>query len=102
MEFTLVQEGLTPLTEVEMVHLVDVVDNFFAECVGIRPMRFDHLAEDVITHAHRSGWASICSRIPTTLEIMAACCTLESRGSVQTEFQGGLLCFVETRATNRA
>jgi len=41
MEFTLVQEGLTPLTEVEMMHLVDVVDNFFAECVGIRPMRFD-------------------------------------------------------------
>jgi hypothetical protein len=96
MEFTIVQEGRTPLTATEMARLVDVVDNFFAGAVGIvEPCRFDHLIDEIVTHSGRPGWKSICSRSPTALEIMAACCTLERRGIIMTKFVGGVLHFVE-------
>jgi len=85
---TLVQDGFKPLTEVEMQHLVDVVDGFLSEGDQVR---FEALAEDVITHALRPGWMSICSRIPTRLEIMAACCTLETKGSLRFDIIGGLM-----------
>jgi hypothetical protein len=85
---TLVQDGITPLTEVEMQRLVDVVDGFLS--VGDQ-VRFEALTEDVITHALRPGWLSICSRVPTRLEIMAACCTLESQGHLRFDFIEGLM-----------
>ena len=85
---TLVQDGFKPLTEVEMQRLVDVVDGFLS--VGDQ-VRFEALTEDVITHALRPGWLSICSRVPTRLEIMAACCTLESQGHLRFDFIEGLM-----------
>ena len=86
--YTLVQEGFKPLTEVEMQRVVDTVDGFLG--VGDQ-VRFEALADDVITHALRPGWLSICSRVPTRLEIMAACCTLESQGHIRFDFIEGLM-----------
>ena len=86
--YTLVQEGFKPLAEVEMQRVVDVVDGH----LGVEgQVRFEALADDVITHALRPGWLSICSRVPTRLEIMAACCALEAKGSLRFEFIGGLM-----------
>jgi hypothetical protein len=86
--YTLVQEGFKPLAEVEMQRVVDVVDGL----LGVeRQVRFEALADDVITHALRPGWLSICSRVPTRLEIMAACCTLESQGHLRFDFIEGLM-----------
>jgi hypothetical protein len=90
MEFTLVQEGLTPLTEELMWDLVTSLDVFFAECSGEGAIRFDEIVEalqDVFV-----SWAEY-PRIPTHLEIMAACCSLERRGVIETRFIGGILHF---------
>lgn len=86
--YTLVQEGFKPLAEVEMQRVVDVVDGL----LGVEgQVRFEALADDVITHALRPGWLSICSRVPTRLEIMAACCALEAKGSLRFDFIEGLM-----------
>jgi len=86
--YALVQEGFKPLAEAEMQRVVDVVDGL----LGVEgQVRFEALADDVITHALRPGWLSICSRVPTRLEIMAACCALEAKGSLRFEFIGGLM-----------
>jgi len=85
---TLVQDGITPLTEIEMQRLTDGVEGFLSVEGQVR---FEALAIDVITHAHRPGWLSICSRVPTRLEIMAACCTLESQGRLRFDFIEGLM-----------
>ena len=85
---TLVQDGFTPLTEVEMQRLADGVEGFLSVEGQVR---FEALADDVITHAHRPSWLSICSRVPTRLEIMAACCTLESQGHIRFDFIEGLM-----------
>ena len=86
--YTLVQDGITPLTEVEMQRLADGVEGFLSVEGQVR---FDALTDDVITHAHRPGWLSICSRVPTQLEIMAACCTLEGQGRLRFDFIEGLM-----------
>jgi len=86
--YTLVQEGFKPLAEVEMQRVVDAVDGFLS---AEDQVRFEALADDVITHALRPGWLSICSRVPTRLEIMAACCTLESQGHIRFDFIEGLM-----------
>jgi len=86
--YTLVQEGFKPLAEAEMQRVVDVVDGL----LGVEgQVRFEALADDVITHALRPGWLSICSRVPTRLEIMAACCALEAKGSLRFDFIEGLM-----------
>ncbi len=86
--YTLVQEGFKPLAEAEMQRVVDAVDGFLGAGDQVR---FEALADDVITHALRPGWLSICSRVPTRLEIMAACCALEAKGSLRFDFIGGLM-----------
>ena len=98
MEFTLVQEGLNPLSAALMDDLARSIEAFFFEGTSDVSSFSDIVSEIQDPGARWSDYP----RVPTQLEIMAACCALESRGSVQTEFQGGLLCFVETRATNRA
>ena len=85
---TLVQDGFKPLTEAGMQAVVDAVEGLLG--VGDQ-VRFEALAEDVITHALRPGWLSICSRVPTRLEIMAACCTLEGQGRLRFDFIEGLM-----------
>ena len=85
---TLVQDGFTPLTEVEMQRLADGVEGFLSVEGQVR---FEALADDVITHALRPGWLSICSRVPTRLEIMSACCLLEGQGRLRFDFIEGLM-----------
>ena len=95
MEFTLVQEGITPLTETQMDAVVRWVDVFLMfGSHGEGPIRFDRLVEIM----RESG--SWTGRQPTQLELMAACCTLETRGNVSFDFIEGLLHV--SRATNRA
>jgi hypothetical protein len=71
-----------------MQRLADGVEGFLSVEGQVR---FEALADDVITHALRPGWLSICSRVPTRLEIMAACCALEAKGSLRFDFIEGLM-----------
>lgn len=93
MEFTIIQDGVTPLAATEMMGLVRTLDVFFQEGVGEAPIRFDHLVESL--RDEDIDWSDL-HRPPTALEIMAACCSLERKGIIQTEFIGGLLHFVES------
>lgn len=86
--YTLVQDGFKPLTEAGMQSVVDVVDGFLGAGDQVR---FESLSDDVITHALRPGWLAVCSRVPTRLEIMAACCTLETQGRLRFDIIGGLM-----------
>lgn len=97
MEFTLVQEGLTPLSADLMDDLARSIETFFFE--GTSDVS---LFSDIVSEIQEPGarWSDY-PRAPTQLEVMAACCTLERRGVIQTEFIGGKLNFVATtRATN--
>ena len=98
MEFTLVQEGLNPLSAALMDDLARSIEAFFFEGTSDVSSFSDIVSEIQDPGARWSDYP----RVPTQLEIMAACCTLERRGVIQTEFQDGRLCFAETRATNRA
>ena len=97
MEFTIVQEGYMLLTAEQMECLVTTLDVFFQEGPGESAIRFDELVEALMDGGF--DWSDL-PRLPTALEIMAACCTLERRGLIQTEFIGGIMHFAETRATS--
>lgn len=91
--FTLVQDGITPLTETQMDAVVRAVDVFLMfGSHGEGPIRFDRLVE-IMREAADAG-----RRQPTQLELMAACCTLETRGNLRFDFIEGLLHVA--RATN--
>ena len=84
---TLVQDGITPLTETQMDAVVRSVDVFLMfGARGEGPIRFDRLAE-ILREAVELG----AGRQPTQLEIMAACCTLETRGNLRFDFIDGLM-----------
>ena len=84
--FTLVQEGLTPLAMGHMWNLEATVDAFLAEAPG--PVRFDHMVKELLSED--ADWSDLPRR-PTTLEIMAACCALERRRSLQFHVINGLM-----------
>ena len=84
--FTLVQDGLAPLAMGHMWSLEATVEAVLAETP--EAVRFDHLAEDLL--ADDADWSDLPRR-PTHLEIMAACCALERRRSLQFEFIEGLM-----------
>ena len=84
---TLVQDGITPLTATQMDAVVRSVDVFLMfGSRGEGPIRFDRLAE-IMREAVELG----AGRQPTQLEIMAACCTLETRGNLHFDFIDGLM-----------
>ena len=97
MEFTLVQEGLTPLSADLMEDLAGNIEFFFFEDWSEVLMEFSDIVEEMLDPT--LDWSEY-PRMPTALEIMAACCALENRGSIQTVFVGGRLNFASTRATN--
>jgi hypothetical protein len=66
-----------------VVRWVDVFLMFGSHGEG--PIRFDRLVEIM----RESG--SWTGRQPTQLEIMAACCTLETRGKLRFDFIDGLM-----------
>lgn len=98
MEFTLVQEGLTPLSADLMEDLARCIEHFFFEDWSEVVMEFSDIVEEM--QDPTLDWTEY-PRIPTALEIMAACCSLEKRGVIETLFIGGKLNFcAATRATN--
>jgi len=87
---TLIQDGITPLTDDQMAAVVRTVDVFLMFGVrGEGPIRFDRLVE--IMRAEDDHWSAAVGRQPTQLELMAACCTLETRGSLRFDFIKGLM-----------
>ena len=85
--YTLVQDGITPLTAEQMAAVVRSVDVFLM--FGVRGggyLRFDRLVEIM-----READGAAVGRQPTGLEIMAACCTLESQGRLRFDFIDGLM-----------
>ena len=91
MEFTLVQEGLTPLSADLMEDLARNIEFFFSEAWSEVAMEFSDIVEEM--QDPTLDWTEY-TRMPTTLEIMAACCMLEKRGVIETLFIGGKLNFV--------
>lgn len=91
MEFTLVQEGLTPLSADHMEDLAGNIEFFFFEDWSEVAMEFSDIVEEI--QDPTLDWSEY-PRMPTALEIMAACCSLENRGVIQTLFIGGRLNFV--------
>ena len=88
--YTLVQDGITPLTEEQMAAVVRTVDVFLMFGVrGEGPMRFDRLVE--VMRGEDDHWSTAAGRQPTQLELMAACCTLETRGGLRFDFIEGLM-----------
>lgn len=89
--FTLVQEGLTPLSADHMEDLARCIEFFFFEDWSEVAMEFSDIVEEI--QDPTLDWSEY-PRMPTALEIMAACCMLERRGVIQTLFIGGRLNFV--------
>ena len=89
--FTLVQEGLTPLSADLMEDLARSIEFFFFEDWSEVAMEFSDIVEEI--QDPTLNWSEY-TRMPTALEIMAACCMLERRGVIQTLFIGGRLNFV--------
>ena len=87
--YTLVQEGITPLTEDQMLAVVATVEAFMDEVRCEGPIRFDHLVEEM--RADYNDWSEDVGRAPTGLEIMAACCALEKQGSLRLNLINGLM-----------
>ena len=88
--YTLVQDGITPLTEAQMAAVVRTVDVFLMFGVrGEGPMRFDRLVE--VMRAEDDHWSASVGRQPTQLEIMSACCLLEGQGRLRFDFIEGLM-----------
>ena len=84
---TLVQDGITPLTEDQMAAVVRSVDVFLM--FGVRGggyLRFDRLVEIM-----READGAAMGRQPTGLEIMSACCLLEGQGRLRFDFIAGLM-----------
>ena len=84
--FTLVQDGLTPLEMGHMWSLEATVEAFLAETP--QPVRFDEMTAELLSED--ADWSDLPRR-PTTLEIMAACCAIERRRSLQFHFIDGLM-----------
>lgn len=85
--YTLVQDGITPLTEDQMTAVVRSVDVFLM--FGVRGggyLRFDRLVEIM-----READGAAVGRQPTQLEIMSACCLLEGQGRLRFDFIAGLM-----------
>jgi hypothetical protein len=85
--YTLVQDGITPLTEDQMAAVVRSVDVFLM--FGVRGggyLRFDRLVEIM-----READGAAVGRQPTQLEIMSACCLLEGQGRLRFDFIAGLM-----------
>ncbi len=85
--YTLVQDGITPLTEDQMAAVVRSVDVFLM--FGVRGggyLRFDRLVEVM-----READGAAVGRQPTQLEIMSACCLLEGQGRLRFDFIAGLM-----------
>lgn len=87
--YTLVQDGITPLTAAQM-HAVEVtIFTFLQEALSGGPIRFDHLTEEM--RADYNDWSPDVGRQPTQLEIMAACCSLENQGTLRLNLIDGLM-----------
>lgn len=88
--YTLVQDGITPLTEEQMHAVMASTPAFMEALVGPEvPIRFDHLVE--VMRAPYNDWSDDLGRAPTGLEIMAACCTLSTQGRLRFDFIEGLM-----------
>jgi len=86
--YTLVQDGVDPLTAEQMQAVEVTIFTFLQEALGEGPIRFDHLVEEM--RAPYNDWSDDVGRQPTGLEIMAACCTLASRSLLRFDFIEGL------------
>ena len=85
--YTLVQDGITPLTAAQMECILRAVDVFLM--FGVRGggyLRFDRLVEIM-----RDADGAAVGRQPTQLEIMSACCLLEGQGRLRFDFIEGLM-----------
>lgn len=91
--YTLVQDGITPLTAEQMHAVMAEIPAFMEALVGPEvPIRFDHLVE--VMRAPYNDWSDDLGRPPTGLEIMAACCTLENQGALRLNLVEGLMYVV--------
>jgi len=88
--YTLVQDGITPLTAVQMDEVVKTLHVFFQESLEDGPISFGSVVD--ACHDPDSWWTDF-PRMPTALELMAGCCSLEVDGIIQTEFIDGILHF---------
>ena len=86
---TLVQEGITPLSEDQMAAVVRAVDVFLDEARFEGPIRFDQMTGVMIDDD--DYWPTAIGRQPTQLEFMSACCILEEQGRLRFDFIGGLM-----------
>ncbi len=87
--YTLVQDGITPLTTDQMEHVLQAVDVFLDEARLEGPVRFDKMTEVMIDDD--DYWPQVIGRQPTQLEIMSACCLLEGAGRLSFDFIEGLM-----------
>jgi len=90
--YTLVQDGVDPLTAEQMQAVEVTIFTFLQEALGGGPIRFDHLVEEM--RAPYNDWSDDLGRPPTGLEIMAACCTLENQGALRLNLVEGLMYVV--------
>jgi hypothetical protein len=86
---TLVQDGIEPLTEIQMLAVVSTVDVTLEELSSEGPTKFGDLVG--IMHDPETDWTPDVGRPPTGLEVMSACCLLEARGLLSFQFIDGLM-----------
>ncbi len=86
---TLVQEGIKPLTEIQMLAVVSTVDVTLEELRSDGPIKFSELVG--IMHDPETDWTPDVGRPPTGLEVMSACCLLEARRLLSFHCIGGLM-----------
>ena len=84
-----VQVGVTPLNEIQMLAVVSTVDTFLEEFRSEGPIRFEVLVDAM--RDPDTDWSLDVGRLPTQLEIMSACCLLETRKRLRFDFIGGLM-----------
>jgi hypothetical protein len=86
---TLVQDGITPLTVDQMEVILRAVDVFLDEARFEGPVRFDQMA--VVMLEDDDFWPRTIGRQPTQLELMSACCILETLGRLRFDIIEGLM-----------
>ena len=86
--YTLVQEGIRPLSEDQMLAVVATVESFMEDSRPDGALRFDLLVEAM--QDPDTSWDDL-GRAPTGLEIMAACCALEKQGQLRINLLNGLM-----------